>query len=66
MVGSCGIFPLLCVYSTAPMTEMQFMGNDFVRIQSLCIISVNLIHVPRPVNSVHSCSRTYFLRINAC
>jgi hypothetical protein len=35
------------------------MSNDFL-IQFLCIISVNLIDMPRPVNTVHSCSRTYF------
>ena len=36
------------------------MSNDFVLIQFFCIISVNLIDLPRPVNTVHPCSRTYF------
>jgi len=36
------------------------MNNDILLIQFFCIISVNLIDMPRPVNTVHSCSRTYF------
>jgi len=36
------------------------MSSDFFLIQFFCIISVNIIDVPRPVNTVHSCSRTYF------
>ena len=35
------------------------MSNDFL-ILFFCIISVNLIDVPHPVNTVHSCSRIYF------
>ena len=34
------------------------MNNDFLLIQFFCIISV--IDMPRPVNTVHSCFRTYF------
>ena len=35
------------------------MSNDFL-VLFFCIISVNLIDMPRPVNAVYSCSRTYF------
>jgi len=34
------------------------MSSDFFLIQFFCIISV--IDMPRPVNTVHLCSRTYF------
>ena len=36
------------------------MSNDFLLILFFCIISVSLIDVPHPINTVHSCSRTYF------
>ena len=39
---------------------MEISSNDFLLILFVCIISVNLIDVPHPFNTVHSCSRTYF------